>query len=112
MRILSLCALLAVLAAAAGCLAEKPLSVSDFRGNCYQSNVSRKADCDSISVCEAYATVLETAVADRETCFTECKRIHGRLYMQHLTGGCGPVVDAGSDWCNRFCRTNYAGPSN
>lgn len=107
MRILSLCSLLAVLAATAGCLATKPLTISEFRGNCYQINASRMADCDNISVCEAYATTLETEVATFDTCMEACAQSHARLARTHALDGCGAVVDSGNDWCTRFCRSNY-----
>lgn len=107
MRTLSLCALLTVLAATAGCLATTPLTISEFRGNCYQTSTGRFSDCDSIQVCEAYATMLEAEVANQESCMAGCQKSYASLTRQYAYGGCGPVVDAGNDWCVRFCRTNY-----
>ncbi|MFP5238569.1 MAG: hypothetical protein ACLGQW_01945 [Acidobacteriota bacterium] len=107
MRTLTLCALLAVLAGAAGCLATQPLTISEFRGNCYQTSTGRFSDCDSIVVCEVYASMLETEVANAETCMAECTKTHASLFRQYAYRGCGPVVDAGNDWCVRYCRTNY-----
>jgi hypothetical protein len=109
MRILLLSALLAVLAVAAGCVAEKPMTATEFRGNCYQSNSSRKSDCDSISVCEAYSSVVNAEGLGLDVCLSQCTKISEAQSRQHVTDGCAAIVDSGSEWCTRFCRTNYPG---
>lgn len=109
MRMAAFAILLAALSVSVGCMANKPLSITEFNGFCYQISTNRHADCDNISVCDAYSTGLDAEHATREACLDMCRTVYRVQSGLHAVDGCGPVVDSGFDWCNRYCTTNLPG---
>ena len=104
---------LACLAAAAlafsGCGPARPMTSSEFRGFCYQSQGSmfRTSNVNSISECNAYATVTQTDHASLRDCLAGCAAVQAQQYVQCKGMGCASVNYDARSWCDRYCRTNY-----
>ena len=101
---------LAILCAAAclgGC-AQKPLTDSEFRGFCY-TTIGRLTSCDTLTICNEFDTnVLSVHHASRKACNEACAVTYNRLYGPYQFDGCDGTVLMASNWCNKYCNTNYA----
>ena len=85
-----------------------PLTDSEFRGFCYTAGGGRNTSCDSISLCNIYdSQVLAMHFASRQACNAACQATANDLSGPNQFNGCMPIVVAGSNWCNRYCTTNY-----
>jgi len=100
-------AVLCVAAFLGGC-APKPLTDSEFRGFCYTS-IGRLTSCDTFSICNDFdSNVLSVHHASRQACSDACSAVYNRLYGPNQFDGCDATVLMASNWCNKYCNTNYA----
>lgn len=91
----------------AGCGPTRPMTESEFRGFCYQTDEPRFADCDTISVCGGYSTALGMQDPSLGKCLAECDSVHSAQYMTYVATGCAIANESAWDWCQKYCRTNY-----
>lgn len=107
MRPISSATLVTALLLAGGCGSGKPMTVSEFKGFCYQSSVNRDASCDAISLCDEYLTVLEIRQPSVDDCIRKCAAVYGPQFKRHVVDGCSSMAQNAEEWCERYCRTAY-----
>lgn len=107
MRLISFAILAGVVLLAGGCGPGKPMTVSEFKGFCYQSSGNREASCDSISICDEYLTVLEIRQPSVDACIRKCGAVYGPQFTRHVIDGCSTASQNAEEWCERYCRTAY-----
>ena len=90
------------------CGPARPMTMEEFNGFCYQSDTGgRFKDCDTISVCGPYNSVMSIPQGSLGKCLSECESIHDSQVFMYTATGCAGVNDNARDWCQRYCRTNY-----
>ena len=106
-----LCLMVAVLITlAAGCAPQHPMSVSEFKGFCYQAPNGRDKFCDNIGICDEYMAVIEAEQPSQGVCTTACQEVLDAYVRNNPPDGCDRVSYDGLMWCQRFCRENYPNP--
>lgn len=104
----SLCLIGSILIAAlAGCAAQQPMTVSEFKGFCYQAPNGREKFCDNIRICDEYLTVLEAEQPSQAQCLAGCQEVLKTFVQSNPLDGCDRVSYEGQLWCQRYCRENY-----
>ena len=102
-----LAALAAVLFLAGGCGPVKPMTVSEFKGFCYQYPGNPESSCDTISVCNDYLTVIDTPQPSLARCIAGCGAVYRPQAMNYVLKGCSAAAANAESWCERYCRTVY-----
>lgn len=103
-----LASLVGVLLFSAGCGPTKPMTEKDFKGFCYQyGDGDNGGDCDTISVCNPYTSVISKQQASLDACQRECEAIHGQQTWRFANTSCRGPSDAARDWCVKYCRSAY-----
>uniref|UniRef100_A0A7C4AGH6 Lipoprotein n=1 Tax=Fundidesulfovibrio putealis TaxID=270496 RepID=A0A7C4AGH6_9BACT len=102
--------LLILLAACAlcGCSVGKPMTESEFLGFCYQDFDDRRGDCDTISVCDQYRTVMSKQFSSKADCLADCAATYAQQANRFVMTGCAGAAENARDWCDRFCRDSVA----
>lgn len=104
--VLAACLLAAALTLG-GCVGAKPMSASDFTGQCYHFNNNEESPCDSVWLCDDYASVTRTTHASQEACLTACSRIYDTQRRKFVMRDCAGTAENAMELCARFCRSNY-----
>ncbi len=100
--------LLAILmVTSAGCVPRPAMDQSEFKGFCYQAGGLRGGDCDNISICNTYLSVIDVPQKSLQACLQGCVDINRTNVYQTLSAQCINVSQAGMDYCQRFCRGAY-----
>jgi hypothetical protein len=99
--------LLAAALAAGGCIGAKPMTASDFAGQCYHFNSSEDSPCDSVWLCEEYAAVTQTAHASRDACLAACSSVYDSQRHRFVMRDCAGTAENAMELCVRYCRSNF-----
>lgn len=93
----------------AACGPMKPMTVSEFKGYCYQGSASpRRSSCDTIRVCNEYLPVVNGERNSLETCLKGCAEVFRQQRNFYGVGECPKEMENASDWCERYCRRAYS----
>jgi len=87
-----------------GCGPTRPLTESEFKGNCYNSSGIYQYNCDVISLCNEYLTVMNTPGQSFQQCWNECQRIYTAQTSRHLLNECYGAAGNAKGWCQRYCK--------
>ena len=107
MRHSLLATLAALLLLSGGCGPTAPLTVSEFKGFCYQIGEGRSASCDTIPLCDAYTQLMNTAQPSQKKCLAECDAVYNTQAMAYALTDCQGPAHSARDWCLRYCQSNY-----
>jgi len=109
MKIFPAAALTIFVTAFAACVPTKPMTVSEFKGYCYQGGASMRMDsCDTIGVCNEYLVVVNDRQKSLDTCLQGCADVLRQQKGFYGVGECPREMANGSDWCERYCRRAFA----
>ncbi|MFZ5428142.1 MAG: hypothetical protein ACOZEN_14335 [Thermodesulfobacteriota bacterium] len=109
MNALSLTALIILIPFFAACAPMKPMTVSEFKGYCYQGgSFSFRSSCDTIRVCDEYLPVVEGERKSLETCLKGCAEVYRQQQRFYGVGECPKEMENAVDWCQRYCRRAFA----
>ena len=107
MKKLTLFAVAAGLVLCAGCAPTRTLTESEFKGFCYNAGGLSQPDCDTISLCDEYLTVLNLPQGSRGQCLAECQSIYQGQARRHILTQCLRSAAYARAWCQRYCRGAY-----
>ena len=91
-----------------GCGPTRPMTVKEFKGFCYQYGEGDSGACDTISVCDPYAAVLNKPQISQDKCMEACEAVHGPQAWKYANTSCLGPAEAARDWCVKYCRTAYS----
>ena len=83
------------------------MTEKEFKGFCYQYGEGLNGSCDTISVCNPYTTVINTAHPSQQQCLDECAAIYKPQSWLYAHTDCLGPAEYARDWCQRYCRTAY-----
>lgn len=107
MRMYFLPLLACLMVSSVGCGPRPAMTESEFKGFCYQSGGFRGGDCDNISVCDTYTSVIGVQQKSLQQCLQGCIDVNRKNIYQMLSNQCTNVSQAGMDYCQRYCRSVY-----